>query len=117
MAAATAKHWSMSTFLVISVTLLVFCIVGLLFFKTIPNAIENVLFTVIGAILAKWQTIVDYHFGSSSGSQRKTDMLNDLTDTTDGTVETHSRVTTQKVTTVSTLTPTAIPVTSPPESE
>ena len=90
-------------FLVVSVTVLVFSTLLLLFFKQVPNAVENVLFTLIGGILAKWGTMIDYHFGSSSGSHRKTDMIQELTGAGDGnggTVKTNATITTEKVTTV-----------------
>jgi hypothetical protein len=90
-------------FLVVSTTFLVFAVLILLFFKTIPNAVENVLFTLIGGIIAKWGTIVDYNFGSSAGSKAKTDILNELAGTGDGsTVTTKAKITTEKVTTVDT---------------
>lgn len=82
----------------------------LLFFVPVPDAIDNLLSGLIGVILAKWQTIVDYHFGSSSGSQRKSDIINEMTGTaagSDGKSKTSTQATThtEKTTTVTSETP------------
>ena len=101
------KTDKMKWFLVIATTLGVFGIIGLLFFQPVPDAVENVLFAVVGTILGKWGTMVDFNFGSSSGSARKSDMLNELAGTGDGTskVTTNATIETKKVTTITPDTP------------
>lgn len=97
-------------FLVVTTTLGFFTILGLLFFKEIPEATKDILQVMLGGVAGQWTAIIQYHFGSSSGSHRKTDMLNELTGTGDGnaTVKTNATITTEKVTTVSPATPAEI---------
>jgi len=76
-------------FLVVSTTLLVYIIVWLLFFRDVSEAKAAVLFTILGQIIGKWASTVDYHFGSSSGSAAKDaakdTLLGKMTGTGDGT--------------------------------
>lgn len=90
------------SFLVVATTAIVIGLLLLLFFVEVPDAVANILSGIIGIILAKWQTIVDYYFGSSSGSKAKSDVINELTGTGDGSskVTTNATITTEKVTTV-----------------
>lgn len=99
---AVKAGWNMSTFLVMSTTTIVWSLLLLLFFKDVPTAIRDVLFTVTGGVLAKWGTIVDFHFGSSA--HRKIEHESDI-GPTDGTVVTDSTVKTQKTTTVTSSNP------------
>lgn len=62
-------------FLIVTTTTGFFVIVAVLLFHELPERAENFLLVTIGAIGSKWQSIVDFFFGSSSGSQRKTDMI------------------------------------------
>lgn len=74
-----------SAFLVISTTLGFFALLALLFVKELPEGTKDILQVMLGGVLGQWATIISYFFGSSSGSARKTDMLNTLTGTGDGT--------------------------------
>jgi hypothetical protein len=79
-----------------------FTLLGLLFFMAIPEATKDILQVMLGAVATQWTAIIQYHFGSSSGSHRKTDMLNELTGAGDGNtkVTTNATITTEKVTKV-----------------
>ena len=72
-------------FLVATTTLGFFGILTLLFFRIIPMESRDLFIALAGVVGSKWGSIIDYHFGSSSGSARKTDMLNHLNGTDDGT--------------------------------
>lgn len=50
-------------------------VVGALCFKVIPKENEQVFNIIVGMIAANVATMVNYHFGSSSGSKAKTDLL------------------------------------------
>jgi len=84
-------------FLAVSTTFGLFVMLALLFFVEFPIASKEVLILVIGAVVGQWVTIVQYHYGSSSGSAAKTAML------APSTTETTS--TPQKVVTVTSPTP------------
>lgn len=91
-------------FLIITTTIAAFGFLIMIFLVPVPNAVENVLYTLIGGVVAKWQSLVDYFFGSSSGSKAKSDTINDLTGTGDGsgTTTTKSKTVTDKTVTVDT---------------
>ena len=73
-------------FLVVATTSIVIGLILLMFFVPVPDSIQNLLSGLIGVIVAKWQTVVDYHFGSSSGSKAKSDLLSEIAGTGDGTI-------------------------------
>lgn len=63
------------TFLVVSTTLGLFAILGLLVFHGVPDQSKDLINIMIGWVGAAWTGIVTYHFGSSSGSAAKTELL------------------------------------------
>lgn len=80
-------------FLIISTTFATFTFLTMIFYVNVPDAISNVLFTMIGIVLGKWATILEYFFGSSSGSKAKSDVINEMSGsgTGDGTGKTKSK--------------------------
>jgi hypothetical protein len=50
-------------------------IVYMLMFVAIPSASENVLFTLLGALVMVFKDIYGYYFGSSKSSNDKTEMM------------------------------------------
>lgn len=71
-------------FLIIATTLATFSFIVMIFYVNVPDAIANVLFTMIGIIIGKYGTIVEYFFGSSSGSKAKSDTINEMSGTGGG---------------------------------
>jgi len=62
-----------------------FAIVGIMIFHEIPQASKDMLGPLIGAVIgASFMTIVNYKWGSSSGSAAKSDHISMLTGTGDG---------------------------------
>ena len=59
-------------FLVISFAIILFI---LLLVVEVPQGIKDPLMIAFGVFMAKFQTVVDYFFGSSEGSKEKTKML------------------------------------------
>lgn len=98
-------------FLVVSTTLGFFALLGLLFARDLPEGTKDILQVMLGGVLGQWTTIISYFFGSSSGSARKSDMLNDIAagtgDGSGGTVTTKAKTVTEKTVTVDTTTPAA----------
>jgi hypothetical protein len=98
-------------FLVATTTLGFFALLALLFFHNIPEGTKDILQVMLGGVLGQWTTIISYYFGSSSGSARKTDMINDMTGTGNGgTVTTKTTANIAKVTTVTPEPPPVPPV-------
>ena len=79
-----------------------FALLGLLFARDIPEGTKDILQVMLGGVLGQWTTIISYFFGSSSGSARKSDMLNELagTGTGDSTVTSKTTTKTDRTTTV-----------------
>lgn len=105
----------LDAFLAISIVYGFFGIVAVLLFREVPQGSKDILGPLIGVIGAAVGTIVGYRWGSSSGSARKSDIINEMTGTGDGsksTVKTSATITTDRVTTV---TPT--PENEPKEGE
>lgn len=67
--------FSAPSFLVVTMTIGVFALIVMLFLTEYPKSAEQLIFTLTTLIFAKWGTMVDFHFGSSSGSTRKTEMM------------------------------------------
>jgi len=57
------------------IVLCFFSILALLLYKKIPVENTETLNLAIGALLTAFGTVVGYFFGSSVGSQRKTDII------------------------------------------
>lgn len=84
-------------FILITTTFGFFMFFSFLIFAKIPDGTpHDLLLTTFGAITVKWGTIVDFFFGSSSGSQRKTDLMN-LASNSNSTTVTTSEVKTEEV--------------------
>ena len=58
------------------ITIGFFGLLGILIFKSIPEGNNEVLYLAIGALISAFATVVGYFYGSSAGSQAKTEMLN-----------------------------------------
>ena len=84
-------------FLVVTTTLGFFTLVLLMFFRIreLPDGIKDILQILLGVIAGQYNTIVQYFFGSSSGSSKKTDLMNTLSGNGDGTTTTRSTVKTE----------------------
>ena len=57
-----------------AVTVGFFGIMGMMFFKQIDNSNPAILM-MLGSLGTAWTGIIAYYFGSSAGSQAKTDLL------------------------------------------
>lgn len=62
-------------FLVISTTFGFFGLLALLFFVPFPPESKEILNITLGSVGTAWLGIVNYNFGSSSGSAKKTDAM------------------------------------------
>ena len=67
---------NLPAFLAVTTTFGFFGLLALLFFKAFPPESKEILNIVLGAVGAAWSGIINYHFGSSSGSAKKTELLN-----------------------------------------
>lgn len=67
----TDEDRAMMVFLAISVVGLIFANLAGLFFLKIPTGICEVLTLIIGSILSKFDSIINFFFASSSGSRKK----------------------------------------------
>ncbi len=65
------EKFCIPTFLAVATTAGVFIFIAGLFFKSIPETAKTLIDVQFGVIVAKWASIIDYHFGSSSGSAAK----------------------------------------------
>lgn len=72
------------TKLLIGITVMsCFVIVTLaLIYIPIPQGNENILYMLIGSIATYMGSLVNYSFGSSEGSKKKSDLIEKMTDTT-----------------------------------
>lgn len=116
------RTFNANKFLIISTTFAAFGFLVMIFFVPVPNAAENVLYTLIGGIVQKWASVLDYFFGSSSGSKAKSDVINEMTGTGDGTgsgkTKTSTTTKTEITKTASTETPAPTdPAAAPNEGE
>lgn len=59
------------TFLAVFTTLGVFAIFSAVLFHEPPDGSKELIFTTFGILIGKWGSIMDYFFGSSSGSAAK----------------------------------------------
>lgn len=98
----TNRNW-MVGFLVIAIVAGYFASIALITFAEVTDARLAQVIGLVTAVQNAFMLIIGYYFGSSSGSTRKTDMINELTGTGDGngsTVKTNATITTEKVTTI-----------------
>ncbi|MDP2130304.1 MAG: hypothetical protein U0975_08825 [Erythrobacter sp.] len=64
----------------IAVMVLAFGIVAGLFLLELPKGNREVAFTVLGVALGWTGAVVNYHFGTSEGSHRKTELMSQGSD-------------------------------------
>lgn len=70
-----------------------FTLLGLLVFKPMPQENKDVLYLAVGALIGFMGTIVTYFYGSSAGSAKKDETLNEASAKKD---ETISKIATDK---------------------
>jgi hypothetical protein len=97
-------------FLVIAIVAGYFGSIALITFSQVTDSRLAQVIGLVTAVQNAFMIVIGYYFGSSSGSQKKTDLLNELSGTGDGqTVKTNAKITTEKVTTVTPTEPTPAP--------
>jgi hypothetical protein len=62
--------------LAIVITLAVFYLLGALKSMVVPDMWRDTYIMIVGVVIGKWSTIVDYYWGTSKSSSDKTDLLN-----------------------------------------
>lgn len=60
------------------VTLGFFSLLTMLIFRSIPESSKAVVYVMIGSLGTAWISIIGYYFGSSAGSDKKTDIITEL---------------------------------------
>ncbi len=72
------KNWTFSlpTFLAVMSTAGLFFFITLLIFHAVPEETRTPVFALVAVVSNAWSIIIGYHFGSSIGSDKKTDLLN-----------------------------------------
>lgn len=106
-------HSAMAGFLVFAIVIGYFASIALITFSDVTDSRLAQIIGLVTAVQNAFMLIVGYYFGSSSGSQRKTDLINELSGTGDGTgtVNTTEKTVTEKTTVKDTTTP--VPPTDP----
>lgn len=61
--------------LAIFVTIGFFTILGFMMFTELPKAAHDALMLLLGSLSTAWAAIIAYYFGSSAGSDRKTELM------------------------------------------
>lgn len=61
--------------LAIFVTIGFFTILGFMMFEELPKAAHDALMLLLGSLSTAWAAIIAYYFGSSAGSDRKTELM------------------------------------------
>lgn len=95
MLTALTSRCSLAAFLCVSTTVGFFSLLVIVFLVPMPEQSRDILQVMLGVVGTQWASIVGYFYGSSAGSARKTDMLNDLTGTGDGAGKTMTSATTK----------------------
>lgn len=66
--------------LALAVTAGFFTVLGILLFKDIPTTVKDLLLTLFGSLTTVLVQVYQFYFGSSKGSQEKTDVIKKVTD-------------------------------------
>lgn len=70
-----ATHSRLPEILAVIVTVGFFGLLGLCAFHTMPSSSEKILDVMTGSLGTAWIMIITYYYGSSAGSDRKTELL------------------------------------------
>ena len=62
-------------FLAVATTLGFFTTVAVMLFREVPPGSEKVVGMMLGTLGTAWIAVMTYHYGSSSGSAKKTDLM------------------------------------------
>lgn len=95
------KDWKFNSksFLVVTTTFGFFALIVLLFFHDIPEGTKSILQVLLGGVAGQWASMVQFDFGSSSGSASKdkdrSDLIGKLTGTGDGATTTKATIETK----------------------
>jgi len=57
------------------VTLGFFGVLAFMMFRSVPSAAHDALLLLLGSLSTAWTAVISYYFGSSAGSDRKTELL------------------------------------------
>lgn len=88
-------HSAMAGFLVFAIVIGYFASIALITFSDVTDSRLAQIIGLVTAVQNAFMLIVGYYFGSSSGSQRKTDLINEMSGTGDGTGTTKVDATTK----------------------
>ncbi len=80
--------FNIPVFLAIFTTVAFFALLGDIVFREIPTGSKDISFTMLGSVATAFGSLIQYYFGSSAGSARKTDMLQQPTTSTTTTTPT-----------------------------
>jgi hypothetical protein len=70
----STRSWT-APFLAVAVTAGFFGVLGVMMFIDLPRAAHDALMLMLGSLGTAWASIIAYYFGSSVGSDRKTEIL------------------------------------------
>lgn len=67
---------NVASIIAVSVIGLAFLLLGMIMFRQTTNLEENTIIFVLGSLTGWVSIVLSFYFGSSQGSQHKTDLLN-----------------------------------------
>lgn len=62
-------------FLAVASTIGLFSAIGMLATKSVPAESHDAMMLLVGSLGTNWAAVMAFYFGSSAGSQRKTDLM------------------------------------------